>query len=135
MRIVLDTNVWIAALVFPGGICDQIVQRFLQAPSVELLISPFILQEIRQVLDRKFGFSLAAIAQVLQFVREHTTLIEPTEQLRLVREKEADNRILECAVSGGADLLVTGDTKHLLPLKAVRGIPIRSPRQILDAWG
>jgi len=61
--------------------------------------------------------------------------VEPIERIKVVKEKDADNRILECALAAEAQFLVTGDTKHLLPLKVFRGILIKSPREILDRLG
>ena len=134
MRVVLDTNVWISALVFPGGTCDQLVQQLLYTPKVRLLVSPFILDEFARVASQKLTVPSHEVDRALQIIREVTTLVTPHERLRLIREKDDDNRILECAIAAEADLLVTGDTKHLLPLRQVRGIPIRSPRDVLDQW-
>ena len=134
MRIVLDTNVWISALLFPRGVCDQLLKGFLQHTAVELVSSPFILHEIEQVVRIKFDYSRSEADSIRLLVEEMSTVVEPQEHVRVVPEKEADNRILECAISCKADLLVTGDTKHLLPLKAFRGVPIRSPREVLDHW-
>jgi len=66
-----------------------------------------------------------------QAIRGFTTLVDPQERLSIVREDEADNRILECAVAADADALVTGD-RHLLRLRRFRGTSIMSPRDFLD---
>ncbi len=57
--------------------------------------------------------------------------VDPQERLSIVREDEADNRILECAVAADADAIVTGD-RHLLRLRRFRGTSIMSPRDFLD---
>ena len=132
MKVVLDTNVWVSALVFPGGTCDQVLQYFIQQPAIEIIASPFILQEFERVLREKLELSSQETELALQTLRIMTAFVEPKERIRAVREKDADNRVLECAVAAEADLLVTGDTKHLLPLKIFRGIPIRSPRPVID---
>ena len=52
--------------------------------------------------------------------------------MSVVREDEADNRILECALAAGADAIVTGD-HHLLELRRFGGVRITTPREFLDA--
>lgn len=134
MRIVLDTNVWVSALCFPGGACDQLLARLRRQPAAELVASPFILQEFEQVLRVKLGYAHREAAAVVHAIREMVTLVEPQSRIHVIREKASDNRILECAVSGEAALLVTGDAKHLLPLRTFQTILIRSPREVLDHW-
>jgi len=64
-------------------------------------------------------------------MRRLSDLVAPTFTLTDIVAKESDNRFLECAVAGRADLIVTGDRKHLLPLGAFRGIPIVSPAEFI----
>ena len=132
MKVVLDTNVWVSALAFPGGTCDQLLQYFIRQLAIEIIASPFILHEFERVLREKIGLSSDETRVALQTLRTVTALVEPKEPIEVVKEKDSDNRILECAVAAEADLLVTGDTKHLLPLKIFQGIPIRSPREVFD---
>lgn len=134
VRIVLDTNVWISALVFPGGTCDKLVEHFLFSPAVQLLTSPFILEEFQRVLQIKFDFAVSETSRFLQLIREHTLIVETVEKVDVIHRDKTDNRILECALAGQADLIITGDRKHILPLKNFRGIPIRSPREVMDRW-
>lgn len=51
-----------------------------------------------------------------------------------ILEKDADNRILECAIEAQADVLITGNFKHIRPLDSFRGITILSPREFLDRY-
>lgn len=133
MKIVLDTNVWVSALVFPGGVCDQLLQYFIRHPAVQIAASPFILKEFERVLREKLELSFHETEVACQTLKRAALFTEPCEHIKIVKEKDSDNRILECAVAAKADLLVTGDTKHLLPLKLFQGIPIRSPREVLDS--
>lgn len=132
MKVVLDTNVWVSALAFPRGTCDQLLQYFIRHPAIEIIASPFILREFERVLREKLELSFHEIELAVQTLQTVTTLMASKEHIGVVREKDSDNRILECAVAAEADLLVTGDRKHLLPLKIFRGIPIRSPREVFD---
>jgi len=135
VRVVLDTNVWISALVFPGGACDQLARKLRESPAVVLLTSPFILQEFERVLVEKFEYAQHDAEPLRRAVEQFSAVVEPQERVTVIHHPDADNRILECAVAGEADLLVTGDTKHLLPLQTFRGIRICSPREILDLLG
>lgn len=134
MKIVLDTNVLISALVFPGGKPDKILDRVRQG-EMELVLSPFILSEFGRVLRDKFGFSKREADDSIHAVRVMARLITPNEQISVIAAKEDDNRILECAVAAQADFLVTGDKQHLLPLGTYRGVQIVAPARLLDLLG
>lgn len=115
MRVVLDTNVLISALAFPGSKPDEILAR-IRRGEARLVISPFLLEETQRVLVRKFGLAPAAAAGIIRALTDLAEVVDPTERLHLVTAKDDDNRILECAVTGEADFVVTGDRAHLLPL-------------------
>ena len=131
MRVVLDSNVWLAAVLFPGRVCDQLL-ACLRAGRAQLVVSPPLLDEVARVLRRKFDFGVEEAQAVLKEMRSMAHVIEPTMHVGAVAHDEADNRVLECALAARADLIVTGDTKHLLPLKQFQGIPIRSPGDVLS---
>ena len=131
MIIVCDTNVLISALVFPGGTPDKIVRAVL-ADRFDHATSPDILTELRRVLELKFQLSSERIESTVDLVAGFSELVYPTERLSLVAQDEADNRILECAVTAKADYLVTGDKRHLLPLKEVESIAIVSPAEFAE---
>ena len=65
-------------------------------------------------------------------IGDFTVLVHPRQPVSVVREDEADNRILECALAAGADAIVTGD-HHLLELRRFGGVRIATPREFLDA--
>ena len=74
--------------------------------------------------------SEAEIVELVALIREESRMVEPIERLEISPD-ETDNRYIECAVSGGADYLVTGDKQHLLPIGVFREIPILSPTTFL----
>lgn len=131
MKIVLDTNVLISALVFPDSKPDQILDCIRQG-KIDLVLSPFILSEFGRVLQEKFGFAKRDADASVRAVRVMARVITPDERISVIRDKEDDNRILECAVAAQADFLVTGDKQHLLPLGTYRGVQIVAPAQFLD---
>lgn len=118
MRVVLDTNVLLSALAFPGSRPDQVLQR-VRRGEVELFLSPFILAEFERILRDKFRFAKRHTDERVTAIRHLATLVAPTERITLVTAKDDDNRILECAVAARADYLVTGDKEHLLPLRSI----------------
>jgi putative PIN family toxin of toxin-antitoxin system len=130
IRVVADTNIYVSAIVF-GGNCEAIL-ALARAGVVELFISPALLRELRSVLTDTFDWPGARIREALATVARLTTVVRPTIRLSGLVTAEADHRVLECAVAARADFLVTGDKKHLLPLKSFRGIRVVSPRAFLD---
>ena len=115
MRVVLDTNVIVSGLNFPGN--ERLVLDLARRGRFDLYLSHFILQEVAGVLDRKFGWSEERSSQALRMLREAATVIEPRRLPEVIEGSHADNRILECAVEASSDYLVTGDRRHLLPLE------------------
>lgn len=96
------------------------------------IVAPAILDEIGGVLARKFRWSTTRVREARAAIGNFTVLVHPQESVSVVREDDADNRILECALAAGADAIVTGD-HHLLQLRRFRGARITTPREFLDA--
>ena len=130
MRIVLDTNVFISALLVPEGNPGKIL-RLLESPAIELLVSQPILDELRKTLIAKFHFRSADAEEVVREIAREADIVKPTSLVEVIQRHPPDNRILECAIDGRADLIVTGDKAHLLPLRSFHGIPIVSPADFL----
>jgi putative PIN family toxin of toxin-antitoxin system len=126
---VVDTNVLISATLFGGK--PQQVLNMADEKRIEMIISPDILAEFTTVLQDKFDFS-QDMAELAAFgIKDISTLVMPTQRLSVITERDADNRVLECAIEGNTQYIVTGDTKHLQPLKEYKGIKILSPAQFL----
>ena len=133
MRVVLDANVYISALLVGRG-CEEILTLG-RTGVIQVLSSPEIIDEVASVLRRKFHWSPADIRLFLDETSDLCRMIpfDPTEVE--FPADPADAKILACAVAGKADVIVTGDKKHLLPLKRYRGIPIVSPAGFLEQIG
>lgn len=129
VKVVIDTNVLVSATLF-GGNPEQILDSA-EEGKIKILISEEILEEFKGVLQRKFGFSLDIVEITVSAIKEISTLVTPTQRLNVIKKKEDDNRILECAVEGKVQYIVSGDKRHLLPLKEYQGIKILSPAQFL----
>ena len=133
MRVVLDTNVIVSGLNFPGN--ERLVLDMARRGRFDLYLSPFILEEVDGVLIRKFGWSQERSSQVRRVLEEAATVIEPRCSQDPITDNQADNRILECAKSASADYLITGDRQHLLPLKEHEGTRILNAPRFLSALG
>lgn len=111
MRVVLDTNVLISALLNAMSKPAEVLNLIL-AGRIDLLLDNRILLEYEAVLRRpKFQFTDDAIVPVLEFFRQAGAFVtaEPTSH----RFTDTDDRkFYEVAISGAADFLITGNTKH-----------------------
>jgi len=130
IRVVADTNVFISAVLFGGK--SEKIRKLAKEGKVELLISETLLAEIAGVLKRKFSWSDWQISELIMDIRAITSLITPILTLCVIKEDDPDNRVLECAIEGNAQYVVSGDEHHLQPLKEYQGIKILSPAQFLE---
>jgi putative PIN family toxin of toxin-antitoxin system len=129
IRAVVDTNVYISAVMFgglPGALLDLILLR-----SFDTLISPALLDELDEKLRLKFKVSPSDAALIRERINDVAKLVKPEESLRIIADDPDDDRVLECAAAGKADYIITGD-KHLLALGSFRDIDIVRVRQFMD---
>lgn len=118
VRIVLDTNVYIAAALNPQSIIYEIVEDSAAQYLAKYYTSPKILQELQDKLESpKLGFSRADVVRWLNRLEEAVTVIRPQQKVDILNECDPDdNKILECALEAKADLIITTDP-DLLSLK------------------
>jgi putative PIN family toxin of toxin-antitoxin system len=129
VKVVFDTNILVSALVFPGGRGEAALLRILEERD-ELILSKPILDELLAILARKFARDTEELARIAVFVADLGTTVRPRQRLRIVKD-DPDNRMLECAITGHADAIVTGD-RALLELREFRGVRILSLREYLQ---
>lgn len=129
MRVVADTNVLVSALLF-GGVSDQVFLAGLRG-EIQLVTSDPLLKELERILKNKFKLDVQLVRGVIEEVRNVAEVVEVSSHINVISHPEEDNRVLECAVDGKADFIVTGDTKHILPLKEFRGIRILTPSEFI----
>lgn len=127
MTVVLDTNVMVAALV-ATGLCHELLHRTIR---LRLLASSEpLLRELESTLRDTFGLTPPVSAFLTAF-RASIRVAEPQPLPQPVCRDAADDMVLATAVAAGADVLATGD-QNLLVLKKYRGIPIVTPRALLE---
>jgi len=100
-----------------------------------LFVSDAILSELAEVMRRKFEWSAGQVAVLLQELRSFALVVAPAKPVNQIDDDPADNRVLECALEAHADVIVSGDTRHLQPLKSFDGIPIFSPAAFVGRGG
>ena len=130
MRVVLDANIYISALISNQGHPAAIITKWLVG-DFEVLLSQPIVDEILRVtsyerLQRKYQKIRENRLEFVELISEQGIWVEPAETLAVVTADESDNRYLECAVAGSARYVVTGD-EHLLTIGEYQGITILSP--------
>lgn len=127
MRAVFDTNVLIAAFL-TEGICSKLLLRA-RRKQFHLITCPFILQELERVLKKKFSAANDDIHDARELIIEAAQrVVHPEQTVTGVCADADDDNILACALTAGADYLVTGDA-DLLKLIKFRGTLIITPRE------
>lgn len=129
MRVVLDTNVFISAVFF-GGAPAKILHAWRDGHII-LILSPDILDEYRQVGERLHQqFPAIDVSPFLQRMITKAELVDSPPLPSPVCDDLDDDKFLACALSGKAQVVVSGD-KHLLKVDGYREISVMSPRQFL----
>lgn len=132
-KVVLDTNVYFSAFKGPHGAPFEIWRRALRR-EYALLVSPAIVRELAEVLRSGLRWPEAEIIAQLKLMVRVAEVVEPRITLQVVKADPDDDRIIECAVAGSADLIVSGD-HHLTRLKSFEGIGIVRPAYFLKTLG
>jgi uncharacterized protein len=122
LRVTADTNILICGLVYRRGKPYDLLRMAIDG-TISLTISQHILDELADVLMRKFDSTPEEIAEANGIVGDAARIVKPSVQIDVIKEDPPDNRILEWAVSAVADYIVTGD-KDLLRLGAYDSIKI-----------
>lgn len=129
MKLVFDTNIFISAFVIPNSKAEQAILKVLEG-SDSLIISKDIINEILSVLSAKFHRDSEAISHTALYLSDIAQIVNPVGKINVLKD-HPDNRILECALQGKVDAIVTGD-KETLKLKEFEGIRIISLKEYLE---
>ena len=128
MRIVLDTNVLISALI-TRGVCRDLLEHCVQRH--QIIVSDFILNELRENLQTKFHFDQPDIEEAMALFGAETQVVSPTSMKEPVCRDRQDDMILATAIAGDAECIVTGD-EDLLVLKEYGPVRIMRPAEFVD---
>ena len=131
MRVVLDTNVIVSGLNFPGN--ERLILELALRGRFELCLSPFILEEVAGVLASKFAWDEDRAIGALRTLGNAGTVVDPPRLPEVIEGGHADNRILECVAEASANYLVTGDRRHLLPIGEYQGAMVLNAPSFLSS--
>ncbi len=125
MKILLDTNVLIAAFI-TRGLCNELLEHCLRHH--QIIISEFLLDEFQNHLIHKFHFSSQETREAIELLRLRAMIVVPLELADRVCRDADDDQVLGTALAGKVDCLITGD-KDLLDLRHFRSVPIIKPSE------
>jgi putative PIN family toxin of toxin-antitoxin system len=130
MRVVFDTNIFVSAFIIPGSLAEKAFLKVIEREDI-LLLSKEMLDELLPILSTKFSRDREEISRVAVILSEMAEWVRPTIRISVLKD-EPDNRILECAVFGKADMIVTGD-KEMLKSKIYGKTKIISLKAYLES--
>jgi putative PIN family toxin of toxin-antitoxin system len=129
VRVVVDTNVLVSALVYHGK-SRALVVKLLEEH--DILLSRLTLQELADVLKRdKFLVADSQVDRFLKYLLRKSKMVTPTSRFKVIAEDPDDDVVLNTAYKGKAKYIVTGD-KHLLELKTFKKVEIVTVSLMFD---
>ena len=141
-KVLVDTNIWVSALINPFGLPAEI-RRLWKEDRFDLLISQPLLVELVEVLNRprikdKYNLASDDILDLLRSVILKSSFIVITHEIKICRD-EKDNMVLETAIKGKADYLITRDDDIKMDREVFRelrklGVEIVSVSKFLESF-
>lgn len=132
-KIVLDSNIIISALFFGGK--PRKIFNLIRKKELIGIISPYIIFELKEVLSRRqFNIGVEKREEVEKVLTKYFQVVSPLVQVNLVKGCHPDNNILALAIDSQADYLITGDKKHILPLRKITKTRIVTADEFLNEY-
>ena len=136
-RVVLDTNLFVSAILSPKGKPARILKMVLDA-KLDLVLSPAIIKEVSLVINygkirkllAKRSVTLVKIKNTLQKIVKMAIMVSGETDIRLIDRDPSDNMLLACAIEGKVDYIISGD-HHLTDIISFEGISIVTPDHFL----
>ena len=133
MRVVLDTNILIGAVITKGTPPDKLYQAWMRG-EINLITSTAQMAEVAAVLARprlKKFLGTDEAETLVENIGTRALILDEPPSVNLSPDPK-DNPILAAAIAGKADVIVSGDKKHMLALGEVEGIPVVTAREALE---
>jgi len=130
MKIVLDTNILISALVF-GGKPRTILEFIIIEKKLTGIISKAAFDELLGVLRVKFKYSPSQLFKIEKLIEENFIIINPPNIPKIIKEDDFDNQFLAMVDETTIDYIISGDN-HLLKIKIYKDVPIIPPHYFVD---
>ena len=135
MRLVLDTNVVVAALLWTGP-PRRLLDRAIDDETIALYSTPTLIDELTHTLQypkfaQRIGLYATTPAALVAQYTALVTLLSPIDVPRVIERDADDDHVIAAAVAAHAELIVTGDRRHLLPIGTHQGIAILTAQDAL----
>jgi putative PIN family toxin of toxin-antitoxin system len=126
-----DTNVLVSAFI-AGGPPSRVVEAAIDG-RIELVLAAPVIDELERVLTVKLGFEPQRLRDIVTLLTDISVarVDAPTQPVEAVTGDPDDDVVLACGVSAGVQIIVSGDRRHMLPIREHRGIRIVSPQALL----
>jgi putative PIN family toxin of toxin-antitoxin system len=136
MLLVLDTNVYVSGIRGNENAPAQIITAW-KRKEIQIAFNPQMITEIQRVLtyprvQALLGSEGAGVEQEIADLARTAYLTEGKIEVDIITDDPSDNIILACAKEANADLIVSGDKKHILPLQQFEQIPIVTPVECME---
>jgi len=131
LRALCDTNVLVSAFI-AGGPPSRVIDSSIEG-RVELVLADPVLDELERVLTLKLGFEPKRVRDITALLIDISVarIDAPTLQIEAITGDPDDDVVLACGVNAGVHVIVSGDRRHMLPVREHRGIRIVSPQALL----
>lgn len=130
IKVVLDTNILISAIVF-GGKPREVLEAAIKG-KIQIVLTENIIKELKGVLEgNKFQYPTEITDLIIQELEALAEIIKPKERITVIEKDPEDNRVLECAQKAQADFIVSG-VMHLLEIHDFKGTKIVTAEKILE---
>ncbi len=134
MKVVLDTNVFVSGTFWKGDSAKII--NLIDSKELTLILSDDLIEEYNNVIIRdeildKIQNKQLILNKSVQKIIQDSLVVFPLTKFDIIKEDPDDNKVIECAVEGNADYIITNDN-HLLKLKEFQGIKILTPEEFLQ---
>jgi putative PIN family toxin of toxin-antitoxin system len=134
LKIVYDTNVIVSAALKEKSLPALVLSLALEG-SVRMVISPALMKEYEEVLNRpRLKLGQEEVKELVAKMKDKALMVKPRKELKIFKQDMPDNRILECALKGKADFIITGNKKHFT-FGEFRGTKIVTPREFINEMG
>jgi uncharacterized protein len=126
-----DTSVLVSAFI-AGGPPSRVIEAAIDG-RIELVLAAPVIDELERVLTVKLGFEPQRLRDIVTLLTDISVarVDAPTQPVEAVTGDPDDDVVLACGVSAGVQIIVSGDRRHMLPIREHRGIRIVSPQALL----
>lgn len=136
MKVTLDTNVLVSGTFWTGY--SFTILNLIDKNKLRNITSKEIIKEYYEVINSdeiidKIKDKRLRLLKIAHKVINNSEIVEPSLKIDIIKDDPDDNKILECAIAGNVDCIISND-KHLLKLKKFRNIPILTPDDFVEKY-